>query len=80
MVNDPSLTVMRAFNEFMEMPGLRLTVAQARRLWALDEETCRQILEQLVSAKFLVRLSDGAYLRQTDGPAECPRPSSAAGG
>ena len=40
--------------EFLEMPGLRLTRAQARRLWALDELLCDAILTALVDARFLV--------------------------
>ena len=31
--------VHRVRGEFLEMPGLRLTRAQAQRLWGLDEET-----------------------------------------
>ena len=26
--------------EYLEMPGLRLTLAQAQRLWNLDRDTC----------------------------------------
>jgi hypothetical protein len=26
--------------EFLEMPGMRLTFSQAKRLWGLDEQTC----------------------------------------
>ena len=44
----------RACGEFLEMPGLRLTCLQAQRLWGLDEPTCRELLEYLVDAKFLV--------------------------
>ena len=44
----------RVQGEFMEMPGLRLTEAQARRLWGLDEASCVALLGALVDAKFLV--------------------------
>ncbi len=30
--------------EFMEMPGLRLTESQARRLWGLDAASCDALL------------------------------------
>jgi len=30
----------RVQGEFLEMPGLRLTGAQARRLWGLDADVC----------------------------------------
>ena len=32
--------VRRVQGEYLEMPGLRLTEAQARRLWNLDEASC----------------------------------------
>jgi len=49
--------------EFMEMPGLRLTEAQARRLWHLEPAECSGLLSALVDAKFLFRTRDGAYVR-----------------
>jgi hypothetical protein len=39
--------------EYLEMPGLSLTFAQAQRLWGLDEPTCRELLIALVDARFL---------------------------
>ena len=38
----------RVSSEFLEMPGLRLTVVQAARLFSLDRERCRRLLESLV--------------------------------
>jgi hypothetical protein len=49
--------------EFLEMPGLRLTEAQARRLWGLDAASCRAMLGALVDAQFLFRTRDGAFMR-----------------
>jgi hypothetical protein len=49
--------------EFLEMPGLRLSESQARRLWGLDAEQCRALLGALVDAKFLFRTRDGAFVR-----------------
>jgi hypothetical protein len=57
----------RICGEYLEMPGLLLTPAQAQRLWALDGTTCAQLLEYLVEAKFLCRQRDGKYGRSTDG-------------
>lgn len=34
--------------EYLEMPGLRLTVAQAARLFNLDMSYCERLLEGLV--------------------------------
>jgi hypothetical protein len=56
----------RVYGEFLEMPGLRLTCPQAQRLWGLDEQTCRTVLDFLVEARFLCRLDRGAYFRATD--------------
>jgi hypothetical protein len=57
------LTRIRA--EFLEMPGLRLTSAQAARLWAVDHRTSEWILEGLTTAGFL-RHRQGAYLLASD--------------
>lgn len=53
----------RVQGEFLEMPGLRLTDAQARRLWGLDAAMCDALLGALVDAKFLFRTRDGAFMR-----------------
>ena len=53
----------RVQGEFLEMPGLRLTAAQARRLWSLDEAACDALLGALVDAKFLFQTRDGAFMR-----------------
>jgi hypothetical protein len=53
----------RVKGEFMEMPGLRLTEPQARRLWGLDAASCGALLKTLVEAKFLFRTRDGAFMR-----------------
>ena len=49
--------------EFLEMPGLRLTSPQARRLWGLEAATCDALLGALVDAKFLFKTRDGAFMR-----------------
>jgi hypothetical protein len=62
-------TLRRVQGEFLEMPGLRLTAAQARRLWGLDSASCEALLGALVEAKFLFRTRDGAFIRvETAGP------------
>ena len=55
--------IRRVQGEFLEMPGLRLTPAQARRLWGLDAASCDALLVALVDAKFLFRTRDGAFMR-----------------
>ena len=53
----------RVQGEFLEMPGLRLSESQARRLWGLDAEQCAALLGALVDAKFLFKTRDGAFMR-----------------
>jgi hypothetical protein len=53
----------RIQGEFLEMPGLRLTEAQARRLWGMETELCAALLGELVAANFLFRTRDGAFMR-----------------
>jgi hypothetical protein len=55
--------VQRVRGEFLEMPGLRLTPQQARRLWRLDESACNAVLGALVESRFLARTRDGAFVR-----------------
>lgn len=53
----------RIQGEYIEMPGLQLTVAQAQRLWGLERDVCNALLGALVDAKFLSQTRDGAYVR-----------------
>ena len=39
--------------EFVEMPGLELTLPQAVRLWGLGVDDCRDVLDSLADAGFL---------------------------
>jgi hypothetical protein len=77
-MNDSPFTVpkehmlFRIRGEYLEMPGLRLTAAQARRLWGLDEPTCSQLLKLLVETRFLVCTVDGKYARLTEGALPSP--------
>jgi len=53
----------RVQGEFVAMPGLRLTPAQAQRLWHLDATSCTALLGTLIDEKFLIRARDGAVMR-----------------
>jgi hypothetical protein len=48
-----ALMVDRARADFMEMPGLELTLPQAIRLWHLGADDCRAVLDALVDLGFL---------------------------
>ena len=54
-MNVPGLNSLlrRARADFDEMPGLQLTLPQARRLWNMDPDECRSVLDTLVDAGFL---------------------------
>ena len=52
----------RIQGEYVEMPGLRLTPAQAQRLWGLERDVCDALLGALVDAKFLAQTRDGAFI------------------
>jgi hypothetical protein len=58
----PDDMIRRIRGEFLEMPGLTLTVPQAQRLWGLDPAFCHNLLNALVDAGFLVRTHEGAFV------------------
>jgi len=70
--DDPLLERIRS--EFLEMPGQRLTRAQAQRLYGLDASRCQRALDTLVDTRFLCVKPDGTYARTYDG-ADPPRPN-----
>lgn len=59
---DPVLFRIRA--EYWEMPGLKLTPAQAQRLLGLDRDSCDTLLAELVVTGFLAHTPDGAFVRR----------------
>ena len=58
--------VYRVREEFREMPGLRLTPAQATRLWGLEQPVCAAVIDRLVTTSFL-RWTPGGSLTRADG-------------
>lgn len=52
----------RIRGEFLEMPGLRLSLDRASRLFALERAACQSVLDALVGAEVLQRDRDGRYL------------------
>ena len=65
----------RIRGEYLEMPGLKLTLAQAQRLWQLGERECLELLGMLVEGTFLRRKSDGRYARVSELDVSSSRPS-----
>jgi hypothetical protein len=55
--------VSRIRSEFLEMPGLQLTVPQAARLWGLEQRACHDLIEALVASAFLRWTPRGTVVR-----------------
>ena len=51
-------------NEYLELPGLSLTLEQMQRLFRIDPLTCESVTAALVDLSFLARNSQGRYLRR----------------
>ena len=49
--------------EFVEMPGLTLTVRQASRLFGIDQDVCHQVVDRLVRTEFLRWAAGGVVAR-----------------
>ena len=62
---------------FRELPGLRLHLGQAARLFGLRVKTCHVVLDDLVRAGDLQRAADGQYAGPTArlDPVTCVEPS-----
>ncbi len=60
--------VQRIQGEYMEMPGLKLTLPQAARLFGVSTHESQRVLSELMACGFLRRDQNGAYRRQP-----CPR-------
>ena len=65
MANNSLLGRLRA--EYLEMPGLRLTLEQAQRLCGVERTLCKSLLDALVDARFLCVKPGGEYARTWDG-------------
>ena len=53
----------RVLGEYREMPGLALTIEQARRLWGCDAVTCQRIVDVLVERRVLRWSRDRRLIR-----------------
>ena len=69
----------RAQAEFLEMPGLQLTEAQAARLWCFDSALCSAVLAALVQSRFLVRTRNASFARSDVCRPQAPGLSQASG-
>jgi hypothetical protein len=53
----------RVLGEYREMPGLALTIEQARRLWGCDVVSCQRIADTLVGRGLLRWSREGRLVR-----------------
>ena len=60
---DIEVVTRRVREEFREMPGLRLTPAQATRLLGLEQDVCRQVIEALIATAYLRWTAAGSVTR-----------------
>jgi hypothetical protein len=72
---DFAAAVDRVRFDFIEMPGLELTMPQAVRLWGMGMDDCRFVVDALVDAGFLHWTSSRTLVRtrrnlDLGGPAE----------
>jgi len=63
--------------EYLEMPGLRLTLEQAQRLCGLERALCKMVLDALVDERFLCVKSGEVYARVSDVETSRPRAAKA---
>ena len=55
----------RLLREYLDLPGLSLSLAQTARLLRLDASTCQLVLNHLVDAQCLADGESGMYVRGT---------------
>ena len=55
----------RVRGEYREVPGLRLTPSQARRLFEVEPSECAAMLDALVTENFLSRTADGLFVKSS---------------
>lgn len=60
---DRHALIHRVRSEFVEIPGPRVTVAQATRLWGLDRAACEAVIDALVTSEFLRWTAAGTIVR-----------------
>lgn len=62
-----TIVLSRVRAEYLEMPGMRLTLEQAQRLCGIERALCQTVLGVLVAEQFLCVTAEGRYARAGDG-------------
>jgi hypothetical protein len=61
---DIQTLIRRARGDFDEMPGLRLTLPQASKLWQIEPPVCQRVIEALVDSRYLRWTPTGMVTRR----------------
>jgi len=48
--------------EYREIPGLKLTMPQAQRLWGLDGDVCEALFEMLIASRVLCKTPAQSFI------------------
>jgi hypothetical protein len=59
---DQAQWLRRIQSEYREIPGLKLTMPQAQRLWGLDGHVCEALFEVLIASRFLRKTSAQSFI------------------
>lgn len=49
--------------EYVEMPGLSITLPQAQRLWTVDQASCEEAFSRLIASGVLRKTTKGRFVR-----------------
>jgi hypothetical protein len=60
---DVELVTKRVRAEFEEMPGMTLTMRQASRLFGIERETCKAVVDRLIRTHYLKWTISGSFTR-----------------
>lgn len=71
LLDEPVLR--RAYDHYVDMPGLKLTRAQACRLWGVDEPTCMTVINRLIELRLIEPGEDGRYRQTLEGATVAPK-------
>lgn len=83
VLDQTQITVDRVRSDYLEMPGLRLTGAQAARFLGLEPPVAVEVLRRLEQSGFLACTEDGRFVHRDTmvfrrEPAGIPAPAQAA--
>ena len=76
-IPETDLLLERIRAEYLEMPGMTLSLEHVARLCGIERPVCKLVLDALVDLKFLYVRADGAYARLSADTTHRARPARA---